>query len=594
MPNTPKTRSQIPVQDTWQLSDLFPSDEAWEQAFTKAGEDIKAFPALSGTLGASKDALLSGLQQSGAVDLQLERLYVYAHLNRDEDNGIATYQGMTDRAMQLMVQYGEASAFFTPELLRIPREMFLAWANDPALAAYRHGLLNLDKKRAHVLSEPEERLMALAAEPLSGFDTIFTMLDSVDQRFGSITDENGETHELTHGSFRTFLEKRDRRVRKDAFTTYYASYERLTNTYAAAYAASVKADVFSARARHYESSIAQALAGSNVPLSVYTGLIDAVHQKLPALARYLQMRKAQLGVDELHMYDLYVPMVPEIEMPMEYDEACALVKAAMAPLGADYVALLERAMTERWIDVYENRGKTTGAFSWGAYGTHPYVLLNFQPQADYAFTIAHELGHALHTYFSDEAQAYENAQYKIMAAEVASTVNEVLLLRHMLAQETDKARRAYLLNHFLEQFRTTVFRQTMFAEFEMKAHDMAEAGVPLTVESLSALYRSLNEQYYAGVTVDSQIDIEWMRIPHFYNAFYVYQYATGFSAAVAIAKHILEGGDTTRYREFLKSGCKEDPIVLLQQAGVDLTKQQSILSALELFESSIQELQELL
>ncbi len=590
MPEAPKTRAEIAREDTWKLEDLFLTDEVWENAFTAAQAAIAAFPALSGTLGKSAESMLAGLKKSGEIDLMLERLYVYAHMKRDEDNGAAKYQGMTDRAMMLMAQYGEAAAFFTPELLSIPREIFLAWAEEPQLQTYRHGLLTLDRKRAHVLSEPEERIMALAVEPLSGFDTIFTMLDSVDQRFGTVTDEKGETQELTHGSFHTYLENRDRRVRKDAFTTYYAAYEKLTNTYGAAYASSVKGDVFSAKARHFESSVAQALSGSNVPLSVYTGLIDAVHEKLPALGEYLKLRKRLLGVDELHMYDLYVPMVKHVETPMEYPAACALVKEALLPLGQDYVALLERAFSERWIDVYENRGKTTGAFSWGAYGTHPYVLLNYQPEGEYAFTIAHELGHALHSYFSDEAQAYENAQYKIMAAEVASTVNEVLLLRHMLGKEADPSRRAYLLNHFLEQFRTTVFRQTMFAEFEYKAHEMAEVGEPLTVESLSALYHGLNETYYQEAVVDPQIYIEWMRIPHFYNAFYVYQYATGFSAAVAIAKNILEGGDVLPYREFLRSGGSDDPIVLLQRAGVDLTQKQSILSALELFESSLKEL----
>ncbi len=590
----PITRSQQDPNFTWKLEDIFPSDAAWEQEFQAAQAAIAAYaPAYQGTI-TSPEGLLCALQQSDNVELMLERLYVYAHMRRDEDNGNPKYQGMTDRAMQLSVDFGARTAFLTPEILQIPEQELLAWAQLPLLKTYRHGLTSLNRKRKHVLSAPEERLLALASEPLNGADNIFTMLDSVDLRFGEVTNQDGEQEELTHGNFRNFLECRNREVRKEAFTAYYAAYQKLTNTYAAAYAASVKGDVFAARARHYDSSLAAALSGSNVPLSVYDGLIDAVHQRLPAMGRYLELRRKALGVEELHMYDLYVPMVPEVEMPLTYLEAQALVKEALAPLGQRYQDLLEQAYAGRWIDVYENRGKTTGAFSWGAYGTHPYVLLNYQPNVDYSFTLAHELGHSMHTYFSDEAQEYPNAQYKIMAAEVASTVNEVLLLKHLLAKETDQARRAYLLNHFLEQFRTTVYRQTMFAEFEKIAHEMAEAGEPLTVESLSAVYRKLNELYYQGVHIDEQIHIEWMRIPHFYNAFYVYQYATGFSAAVAIAREILEGKGPEDYLRFLQSGGSDYPIELLKIAGVDLTQPACVLSALDVFDQSIQDLKELL
>ncbi len=591
-----KTRDMVNVDSTWNLSDIFANDAAWEEAYKNAQAEAEAYaPKYKGTLTKGANALLTALNASDEIELQLEKIYVYSHLSRDQDNGNGKYQAMTDRAMQLNVNYSASCAFMTPEILSIDEKTLEAWANQPELKEYRHTLLHINKKRKHVLSEGEERLMALVSEPLEGANNVFTMLDSVDLRFGSIKDEKGEEHELTHGRFREFLENKNRDVRKNAFETYYSSYQKLTNTYAASYAASVKGDVFAAKARGYESCLQMALSGGDVPLGVYDRLIEAIHDRLPVMDKYLELRKRALGLDELHMYDLYVPMVAEVDMPMTYDEAKALVKEALLPLGERYQELLDEAYENRWIDVYENRGKTTGAFAWGAYGVHPYVLLNYRPNVDYAFTLAHELGHAMHSYLSDETQPYPTAQYKIMAAEVASTVNEVLLLRHLLSKETDDKRRAYLLNHFLEQFRTTVFRQTLFAEFEKISHEMGESGEPLTVESMSKAYRELNEKYYGrNVVIDEQIDIEWMRIPHFYRAFYVYQYATGFSSAVAIANSILEGDGLGDYMEFLKSGGSDYPIKLLQKTGVDLTKKDSILKALDVFEETIGELSKLI
>ncbi len=592
--NEPKTRAEIPAAYTWKLEDIFESDEAWEQAFLTAQAETEKVEACRGTLGESPEKLLKAFEFTDGVELMMERLYCYAHMRRDEDNGNAKYQGMTDRAMQLMVAYSAAASFMTPEILAIDPATLKAWMELPELKNYRHSLENIDRARAHVLDESMERLLALASEPLEAPQTIFTMLNNVDIRFGKVTNEKGETLELTHGNFRSFLESPDRAVRKEAFETFYASFEALKNTLAAAYAGSVKGDVFSAGARKHGGALLAALFGTNVPEAVYDGLIEAMHKRMDAMEKYLKLRKKALGVDELHMYDLYVPIVPDMRPEISYEKAQALVLEAMAPLGERYVSLLKRAFDERWIDVYENRGKTSGAFSWGAYGTHPYVLLNFQPELDYAFTIAHELGHALHSFFSDEAQTYANAQYKIMAAEVASTVNEVLLTKHLLKKEKDPAMRAYILNHFLEQFRTTVYRQTMFAEFEKKAHEMCEKGEPLTVESLSALYRGLNEAYYPGVCIDKQIELEWARIPHFYNAFYVYQYATGFSAAVAFAEDILNGAGPEKYLAFLASGGSDYPIELLKRAGVDLTKQESILKALDVFDENIAALAALL
>lgn len=593
MPKTLPTRQELDAALTWDLTAMYASDEAWEAEFKEVQQEIAAFPKLSGTF-TSAEALLHALKVESAISLKLERLYVYAHMHRDEDNAVAKYQGMTDRAMQQSVAYGAASSFMTPEILAIDPDTLQAWIDSPVLQEYRRVLNNLVRRRPHTLTANEEKLMALAGDPLAAADSVFTMLNNADIRFGNITDDDGDTVELTQGNYRSFLESKNRDVRKNAYKALYASYLSLKNTLAASYAASVKTDVFFARARNYESAIGAALFSTNVPLSVYDGLIEAVKSRLPSIEKYLQLRRKALGLDQLYMYDLYVPIVPATPKKLRYEDAKALVKEALKPLGEDYGKMLDVAFNERWIDVPQNRGKTTGAYSWGAYGTHPYVLLNYQEEEDYAFTLAHELGHALHSYYSDTSLPYQDAQYKIMAAEVASTVNEVLLTRHLLKTETDPARRAYLINHYLEQFRTTVYRQTMFAAFEQKTHYMCEAGEPLTVDALCEEYGKLNELFYPGVVVDDEIHIEWARIPHFYNAFYVYQYATGFCAAVALAQGILEGHGLENYLAFLKSGGSDFPIALLQKAGVDLTKPESILTSLDAFDSAVDELAELL
>lgn len=584
-------RAEVDAAATWDLSPLFLSPEAWEEGFQAAAKEAEAFAKLAGTLCESPQALLHVLETESKISLMIERLYVFAHMRRDEDNAVTEYQAMTDRAMQLMAAFGASSAFLAPEILEIPEETFNAWVEGDVLRPFRRVLKNLARDRAHTLSAVEERLLALASEPLMAADQIFTMLNNADLRFGMIEDEDGKSIELSQENYRRYVESQNRTVREAAYRTLYKAYGALKNTLSASYTASVKADVFLARARKHESAIEAALFPADVPLSVYDGLIAAVEGRLGTLQEYLELRRRILGLDQLSMFDLYVPIVKEAKRPMEYREAYELVERALAPLGPDYTRLLKQADSERWIDVYENRGKTTGAYSWGAYGTHPYVLLNYQRESDYVFTLAHELGHAMHTYYSDSALPYQDAQYRIMAAEVASTVNEVLLLKYMLSVETDETRRAYLINHYLEQFRTTVFRQTMFASFEQQAHAMCEAGGALTVESLCDLYGKLNETYYPGVVVDDEIRLEWARIPHFYNAFYVYQYATGFCAAVKLAQGILAGGEALdRYLAFLKSGGSDFPIVLLQHAGVDLTDPNSILASLDEFEASVKEL----
>lgn len=578
----------------WRLSDLYEDTGAWERALQEAQAQIAAIEAYRGRLGESADTLLAVLRSRSAAERQLVQAYTYAHLHKDTDNGNATYQGMTDRAMQAMVAAQAALSFIEPEILEIAPETLRAWAQEPRFQNFRFYLEDLDRQRAHLLSAAEERILAMAEDPLSGADNAFTMLSDVDLDFGTVVDAQGQEVKLTHSTYGLLLESPDRRVRRDAFRNLYKAYRSVKNTIAATYAASVKADVFRARVRGYAGSLEAALDGNNVPVAVYEQLIEAVHEKLPALQKYLALRKRQLGLDQLEMYDLYTPIVPECSMPMTYEEAKALVKEALKPLGERYGRLLDEAYENHWIDVYESAGKTSGAFSWGVYGVHPFVLLNHQDNVDHAFTLAHELGHAMHSYHSNEKQPYETADYRIMVAEVASTVNETLMMQYLLGHETDPVKRAYLINQQLESYRTTCFRQTMFAEFELKAHRMAENGEPLTVESLSRVYRELNELYYAGVVVDDDIASEWMRIPHFYNAFYVYQYATGICTATALARDILEHGGAPRYLDFLSSGGSDYPIRLLQNAGVDLTDKASIASALEVFEQGVDELEQLL
>lgn len=578
----------------WRLSDLYENTAAWERALQEAQAQIAAIEAYRGRLGESADTLLAVLRSRSAAERQLVQAYTYAHLHKDTDNGNATYQGMTDRAMQAMVAAQAALSFIEPEILEIAPETLRAWAQEPRFQNFRFYLEDLDRQRAHLLSAAEERILAMAEDPLSGADNAFTMLSDVDLDFGTVVDAQGQEVKLTHSTYGLLLESPDRRVRRDAFRSLYKAYRSVKNTIAATYAASVKADVFRARVRGYAGSLEAALDGNNVPVAVYEQLIEAVHEKLPALQKYLALRKRQLGLDQLEMYDLYTPIVPECSMPMTYEEAKALVKEALKPLGERYGRLLDEAYENHWIDVYESAGKTSGAFSCGVYGVHPFVLLNHQDNVDHAFTLAHELGHAMHSYHSNEKQPYETADYKIMVAEVASTVNETLMMQYLLGRETDPVKRAYLINQQLESYRTTCFRQTMFAEFELKAHRMAENGEPLTVESLSRVYRELNELYYAGVVVDDDIASEWMRIPHFYNAFYVYQYATGICTATALARDILEHGGAPRYLDFLSSGGSDYPIRLLQNAGVDLTDKASIASALEVFEQGVDELEQLL
>lgn len=588
------SREQIPACLKWKLEDIYESEALWEADYAAAQALVANFSSHAGRLNQSADALYLALCDDSQIWQLIERVYTYAQLHKDEDNGSAKYQGMTDRAMQLIVAAQAASSFLDPEILTIPEETLLSWAAEERFTRFRFRIADVDRRRAHTLSTEEERLLAMAQEPLSGADNIFTMLTDVDMDYGEIVNESGETVKLTHGSYNMLLVSPDRRVRKDAYETFYKTYHGMKNTLNATYATSVKGDVFQARAHRFAGALEAKLHDNGVPVAVYEQLIEAVHEMLPVLKKYLGIKKRALKVDQLEMYDLYVPLTPEEDADMPYEEGKALVKEALKPLGEEYQALLDKAYTEGWIDVYETPGKTSGAFCTETYGMHPYVLLNYQGKMDDAFTLGHELGHAMHSYYSGEAQPFETAHYRILAAEVASTVNETLMTHHLLKGETDRVKRAYYITQFLESFRTTCFRQTMFAEFELKAHRMAENGEPLTAESLSALYRALNERYYDGAHVDDNIAIEWMRIPHFYNAFYVYQYATGLCSAVKLAEDILHGGAVERYITFLSSGGSDYPIEELKAAGVDLTNKESILASLRVFAQYVDELDALM
>ncbi len=589
-------RNEIEDLYKWKLEDLFETDALWECAFAKVEKDLTKVPSFQRKLLQGKgEKLLEALEFQHALSLAFERVYVYARMRRDEDNGHAFYQNLAARSELLGTRLMTAWSFFEPEVLSGAEKMETFFQSTPGLEAYRFLLEDLLRQKAHVLSDKEEALLAGAADALQTGDNVFTMFDNADVRFPAIKDEEGNKTELTIGRFTRFLHSYDRNVRRRAFKALYTTYGIYRNTLAACYGGNVQTDWFYARTRKYPSCLEAKLSGGNIPTTVYTNLIDTVHKGLPALNQYLEIRKRALNLPTLHMYDLYVPMVQVPHKTYTFQEGKEIVLKALAPLGAQYIEDLSKAFQEGWIDVYENRGKTTGAYSWGCYGVHPYVLLNWQGRLEDLFTLAHELGHAMHSYYSNRTQPYQYASYKIFVAEVASTVNENLLMDYLLANCEDTEMRTYLINHYLEEFRTTVYRQTMFAEFEQIAHKDCEKGVPLTADHLCKQYLKLNRKYYgASVKVDQEIGLEWARIPHFYSAFYVYQYATGFSSAALIAQGIQEGttGAVDRYLQFLSSGGSDYPIELLKIAGVDLSTPAPVEAALGIFREYVTQLEE--
>lgn len=575
----------------WDLSDIFKDCDEWEAAFSEAEASVAQLPSLRGTLTGSKKALKTGLDAIYAAAEQVERVYLFANLRKESDNGDPLYQEIAGRAVNLFVEFSSAISFMSPELLSAGDEWLRKAAAYGALSAYRHELCDIARRRAHTLDERGEDMLSRLSDAASTPSDAFGMLESVDMTFPSTHDADGREVPLTHGTYQSFMSSGVREVRREAYEKYFGEFKRYVNTFAAMYGGSVKFDEYFAGVRSFDSARDAALFASNVPTEVYDSLVEAVHGGLPDMRRYTELRRRVLGLEQLEMYDLYCPIVSGVDREYTYEEACGLVLEACRPLGERYGELLRRAMNERWIDVYENRGKTTGAFSCGVYGVHPYVLMNFTGRLDDVFTLAHELGHAMHSYLSDEAQPFPSHDYKITVAEVASTVNEVLLTKYLLGAEDDPHRRAHILNHFLEGFRTTVFRQTLFAEFESRAHKMYRDGTPLTAESLGKLYRELNLTYYEGVNVGELHSVEWARIPHFYRAFYVYQYATGFCAATAIAQNITDSGDASEYLRFLTTGGSDYPTEELKIAGVDLTSPEPVRRALGVFAETVNEME---
>lgn len=591
-------RSELNPEDQWDLTPIFASDEEWEKAFKEVKQLAPKMLDYQGRLMESAATLAEALQLRDTISQKLGKVYVYAHLKKDEDTTNSKYVAFDSRASSLYVEVASAMSFISPEILKADEKTVRSYIeNYEPLQVYTHYLEELLRQKAHTLSEPEEAILAQVAELANAPGDIFTMINNADMKFPTITDENGEEQELTHGRYIRFLESRNRRVRQDAFKAMYDTFKKQKNTLAATLNANVKKDVFYARVRKYPSSLEASLDKDNIPVSVYTGLIETVHQFLPAFHRYLALRKRTLGLDELHMYDLYVPLVEDDKMTYEYEEATQLVRESLKPLGDEYLAVIDEAFGSRWIDVYENVGKRSGAYSSGTYGTPPYILLNYQGNLNDVYTLTHELGHSVHSYFSRKTQPYIYSDYTIFVAEVASTLNEALLTHHFLQETDDPVMRKIILNHYLESFRGTVFRQTMFAEFEKLIHEKAEAGEALTADKLNEWYYDLNKTYFGpDVVVDEDIAMEWARIPHFYYNFYVYKYATGFSAATALSQQIIHEGQeaVNRYLTFLKSGGSDYPLELLKKAGVDMTSPEPVRQALQVFEQTLAELEELL
>ncbi len=592
------TRAEIPEPDKWDLAHLFADVGKWQEDFTWIQKTYPRIKEWKGKLGQSAKNLAEGLEFEKALDLKLERLYHFASLQLAEDSANTEYLARVGQIQNLFTKIGEAFAFVVPEIQAIDDQTFAKFVADPALADWRIRLQKIRRLKPHVLSEPEERILALGAVALSGYDDMFSQLTDVDMKFGALVDDTGREKPLTQSSFSSFLVKRDPGLRKRAFEQFYTEFQDHQYTLASSLAYSVKADVFRARSRNYSSSLEATLFPDAVPAAVYEGLIKSVRANLAPLFRYFELRRRVLGLKELHHYDTYVPMVAEIETHISFDQAVEHVVTALQPLGKEYVDVLESGLRGRWCDRYETKGKRSGAFSSGSYGAPPYILMNYKEDvfAD-VYTLAHEAGHSMHTWFSQKSQKYQDYDYPIFLAEVASTFNEELLTHHLLEQTRDPKMRAYIINRQIDDIRGTLFRQTMFAEFEKVIHEIEENGDALTLDTFKSEYHKLLAGYFAeNFVLDPQLDLECLRIPHFYGAFYVYKYATGISAAVALSEKVLRGesGAVDAYLGFLKSGGSKFPLETLKAAGVDMTTPKPIESTLLLFERRLGELEKLL
>ena len=590
-------REEVPVEQTWRLEDIYPDERLWEEELQQAKDLAAKVKEYEGKLSESAQKLYEALKLYDDCSLKLDRVGGYSFMRHDQDAGNAHYQELELKVQSASVRISEELAFMEPEILGIPDDVIgRFYEEEPGLRDYEVTIREIRRLKEHTLSKEMEQLLASAGEMAQTPSNGFGMLSNADLKFPSVTDREGNEIQLSNGRFVPLQMSPDRDLRKVVFEKYYTRFSEFANTWAALYDGQVKQQIFYARARKYPSTFVAAVNGNNVDPAVCDRLIESVHDKIAYMHRYVSLRKKMLGVDELHMYDVYVPMVADYDRKFSYEEAKELSLNALAPLGEEYLSVVRKAYEERWIDVYENEGKRSGAYSSGVYGVHPYMLLNYSDTLDDVFTLVHEMGHSMHTWYSDHAQSHLNAGYKIFVAEVASTTNEILLLEYMLSRAADPKEKAYLINHYLESFKGTVYRQTMFEEFERKTNAMAEAGNPLTAGALCELYLELNKQYFGEDMVsDPLIAYEWCRIPHFYYNFYVYQYATSFSAAVAIAHRILEQGEKAvkPYLEFLKSGCTQDPVSLLKIAGVDLSTSEPVDEALDVFADAVRQMEEL-
>ncbi len=593
-----KTRDQIDNKYKWNIEAMIPDesiiDGALEDIEKQAGEYAKAY---GGRLTSDAATLLSAFKERDSIWRELEKIYVYARMRRDEDNSDSRYQAMSSKCNAVIAAVSAALAFFTPELLSASEDDVMGFVDkEPGLEEYRFAIKDTFRQKAHILSQPEENIMAQMSEVTGATNDIFTMLNNADMKFPEITDEDGDKVAVTHGNYITFMESHDRGVRKAAYEAMYDPYKSLINTIATCYNYNTKSDVINARIRKYESARAAALSGDNIPGEVYDNLVNVVNKNLPTMHRYVELRKEMLGLNKMYMYDMYVPLIQLPKKQVPYEEGLDIMRAGLSPLGQEYIDRMNEGISQGWIDVYENKGKTSGAYSFGSYDSYPYILLNYTDTLKDVFTIVHEMGHSMHSSYTRQYQPYIYGSHSIFTAEVASTVNESLLMRYLLDKETDLEMRRYLLNMHLEEFRTTLFRQTMFAEFEDMTHRAIESGQVLTADSMCQQYEELNAKYYGtAVEKDDTIKYEWARIPHFYNAFYVYKYATGYSAATAISNKILTDGEPARkaYIEFLKTGESDYPIQLLKIAGVDMSSPEPVEKAMETFNSLLDEFEKL-
>ncbi|QJA10058.1 oligoendopeptidase F [Romboutsia sp. CE17] len=589
-----KDRSSIESIYKWNIDEMYNNKEAIDVDIKKVESILKEVKNYKGKLGSSKDSLYKALKLSEDASRIVQNLYVYTHMKQHEDTRINENQGMATKIDMLSTELSMATSYIVPEIISIDDKILNEFLESKELSFYRKYIDDILREKPHTLSEREEEILAATSDISGVAENVYDMLSFADLEFPEIEDEEGNKVKLTHSNFSVFLKSKNQRVRKDAFEALYSVYDKYKNTFASTLYGGIKSEIFYSKMRKHKSALEGSLFNDDVSVDVYNNLILAIDENLDSLNKYVELKKRFLGLEEIHMYDLYVPLTDKFDMKIPYEKAQEIILEALRPLGEEYLNIIKKAFSERWIDVYENEGKQGGAYSWGSYDSHPYILMNYHDDLNSLFTLIHELGHSVHSYYSRTSQEYLYSNYKIFVAEVASTLNELLLINYLLDNSSSREETIYLLNYYLEQFRTTVYRQTMFAEFEKITHEKVEGKEPLTAKEFTDIYYGLNEKYYGkSCNVDRQIGLEWARIPHFYSNFYVYKYATGFSAASALSQQILKEGEPAvqRYISFLKSGGSEYPLVQLKSAGVDMEKKESVDSALSVFSELVDKLE---